>query len=341
MRKKRGIAIGMALVILLGLAILFCNQLNRLRTLASLRKVDDYPLYVMTFYGDYGFKDFLQEGIQTGNRSYKQEIRACWACTCFSALNKDGDLIFGRNFDWINRPSLILFTDPPDGYASVSMVDISYLGYGAEEPSWENRTALLDAPYLPFDGMNEAGLAIGMMAVPYADGGRDPQKVTISDLHAIRLMLDYAGDVDEAIASLQGYNIDFGGGPPIHYLISDSSGNSAAIEFLDGRMNVIRNTERWQVSTNFIISNERPQGADSSCWRYNTAYETLEQADGNISQEEAMELLQAVSQPGTYSTMWSMVYNMTTGDIQVAMGRKYDEVKGFELEMITDRRESQ
>ena len=37
-------------------------------------------------------------------------------------------MLLGRNFDWYEHPALILFTDPPDGYASVSMVDISYLG---------------------------------------------------------------------------------------------------------------------------------------------------------------------------------------------------------------------
>ena len=37
----------------------------------------------------------------------------------------------GRNFDWGLHSALVLFTDPPvpGAYASVSMVDISYLGY--------------------------------------------------------------------------------------------------------------------------------------------------------------------------------------------------------------------
>jgi hypothetical protein len=59
------------------------------------------------------------------------------------------------------------------------MVDISYLGYGVEEPSGAEREGLLDAPYFPFDGLNEHGLAIGIMAVSDADGGEDPDKVTI------------------------------------------------------------------------------------------------------------------------------------------------------------------
>jgi len=32
------------------------------RTLSTLRQVDDYPLYVLRYYGDYGFDDYLRDG---------------------------------------------------------------------------------------------------------------------------------------------------------------------------------------------------------------------------------------------------------------------------------------
>jgi hypothetical protein len=327
------------LVVVVALAVPFHDRLNRFRSLTTLRKVDDYPLYVMTYHGDYGFDDFLERAARAGSRSDPggQGITGGWACTTFAALSTEGNAILGRNFDWHNRPSLLLFTGPPDSYASVSMVDIAYLGFGVEEPSWVDRLALLDAPYLPFDGMNEVGLAVGMMAVPRAESSKDPKKATISSLHAIRLMLDYAQDVNEAISLLDDYNIDFGGGPPVHYLIADSSGDSAVVEFLDGEMNVVRNDELWQVSTNFVISTERPEGANSPCWRYDAVYETLEQAGGRISQEEAMALLEDVSQSGGSHTMWSVVYGMTAGDIQVVVGGKYAEVYEFKLGMIPGR----
>lgn len=337
MSRKWVIIASVALVVLVGLTILFHDRVNAFRTLASLKKVDDYPLYTMTYYGDYGFKDFLRVGIRPASalRSYDRQSVPSWACTCFAALNEEGDAILGRNFDWYNRPALMLLADPPDGYASVSMVDISYFGFGTEEPTWLNRTALLGAPYLPFDGMNEAGLAVGMMAVSYAKASDDPDKVTIGSLHAIRLILDYAADVDEAISLLRGYNIDFSGGPPLHYLVADSSGNSAIVEFLEGEMMVIRSEKPWQVSTNFIVSEERPEGASSPCGRYNAAYEALEQANGNTSPEEAMAILENTSQSGTSHTMWSIVYDMTSGGTRVVMGRKYDEVRDSELEMMT------
>jgi len=330
MRSKRAIAGSVVAVLLLVLALVLPAQLNEWRTLASLRKVDDYPLYVMRYYGDYGLGELMRAGVQisTGRQSPYQEMAHSWACTCFASSKEEGKALFGRNFDWYTHPALLLFTDPPGGYAAVSMVDISYLGFGREEPSLGTRRRLLYAPHMPFDGMNERGLVVGMMAVPYADAGRDPQKVTIDSLQAIRLMLDYAQDVDEALSVLQGYNIDFAGGPPLHYLIADVTGDSAVVEFVDGQVNVLRNDEPWQVATNFVISEAMPEGAGSECWRYNTAYEVLQGTDGSLSIERTMALPKTVSQS---NTIWSIVYSMSTGDVQVTMKRKYDQVHTFKL----------
>ena len=73
---------------------------------------------------------------------------------------------------------MLLFTDPPDGFASVSMVDIAYLvGTPTDINSLHHRLPedlrdLLNSPHLPFDGMNEHGLVVGMAAV---SGGAAPQ----------------------------------------------------------------------------------------------------------------------------------------------------------------------
>ena len=260
-----------------------------------------------------------------------------WACTTFAALNPNGDALLGRNFDWHNRPSLLLFTDPPDGYASASMVDISYLGFGSGVPDEAQLENLLEAPYWPFDGMNEAGLAVGMMAVPHAEGGSDPQKATLDSLLVIRLLLDYAANVDEAIALLEEVNVDFGGGPPLHYLIADSSGQAAVIEFIDGEMVLLRNEEPWQVSTNVVISEVPEDERIAAGHRYQVVTEALERTEGLVGRAEAMTLLSEVANNGSsYPTMWSVVYNMSTGGIQVVVGRQYDTAYEFRLDILAE-----
>jgi hypothetical protein len=328
---KRSILIAAVIVVVLTAALIVLFH-SPLRSLLTFRQVDDYPLYVMHLYEDYHFDDWLKTGTQA--EAYRPLVplptAECWACTCFSAFGRSGQAILARNFDWYNHPTLLLFTHPPHGYDSVSMVDISYLGFGADQPSWSDRQRLLDAPYLPFDGMNERGLAVGMMAVPDAQAGNDARKVTIDSLAAIRLLLDKAQSVDEALSFLEAYNVDWGSGPPLHYLIADSSGNSAVVEFVDGEMKVLRSEKPWQVATNFVLSGHSPQSAVSQCNRYATASRTLEQAQGQLSQQEAMALLQDVSQP---STIWSVVYDMETGQIAVTMGGDYAQVHHFKLSM--------
>jgi hypothetical protein len=317
------------LAVIAALAVLVGRPL---RSLLTLRQADDYPLYVMHLYGSYGFDEFLKEGVRAEYALPHSETAYAgpWGCTVFAALHPGGDLLLGRNFDWFNRPTLLLFTYPPDGYASASLVDISYLGFSTDKPSWSERARLLDAPYLPFDGMNEHGLAVGMMAVPSAQPDHNPQRVTIDSLLVMRLFLDKARSVDEAINLLQQYNIDFEEGPPLHYLVADRSGNSAVLEFIDGETKVLRNEQSWQVATNFLLSGFSPDGAKSQCPRYARVYDTLKQAEGRLSQQAALDLLQDVSQD---ITMWSVVYNLSSGEISVAMGRAYSRVHAFKLPM--------
>jgi choloylglycine hydrolase len=291
---------------------------NRIKSIRSLKKLDDFPLYTMHFYGDYDLPKYapkvsLSQGLQ---------------CTCFATKTEQGSQILGRNFDWSNHPALLLFTDPPSRYASVSMVDISYLGYSKNDDPKKNPGGLFRSPLLPFDGMNEQGLAVGMMALPAAEAPDDPKKQTVSSLLIIRLMLDYTKNVDEAVAILKNFNIDFQGGPPLHYFITDRSGRSVVVEFVSRKISVIRNTHPWQVATNFIITGLSPEDSRASCWRYKKVWETLENQVVMPSPLNALSLLKDVSQG---NTIWSVVYDTSSLDFLVVMGKKYDLVHEFNL----------
>jgi hypothetical protein len=331
------IAIGCA-SLLLFLSIAFLLYGNLIRSLLTFRQVGHENLYSMTYYGGYGFGDYLKKGMNPNQSDlFIKQREGSWACTVFSARNPMGNPLLGRNFDYYHCSALLLFTAPPDGYHSVSLVDMSYLGYDLPNYiplSYIDRLKLLEAPRFPFDGMNECGLGIGMMTIGSSEGGMEPQKITINQIDAIRLVLDYAKDVEEALDLLRKYNIIFIS-VPIHYLIADAKGNSVVVEFLKGKMEVLRRPEPWQVATNFQIINP-PEGVAQDN-RYITAAETLQKSQGVISEDDAMKLLR--SELCQTTTMWSVVYNLTTGDIQVAMGLMSDpehtsQVRNFKLEMM-------
>ncbi|MGW5672188.1 carcinine hydrolase/isopenicillin-N N-acyltransferase family protein [Micromonospora sp. NPDC003776] len=285
------------------------------RTLASLRKVDDLPLYEMTYVGDY---DPTVGVAGTPGASP-------FGCSLFAALGDRNRPLFARNFDWDPNPALVLRTDPPDGYASISLVDISYLGVGAD-PAGDRR--LLDAPLLPFDGMNERGLAVGLAADDGASARPVPGRPTVGSVRILRLVLDNAATVDEAVAVFERYNLDFDGGPPLHYLLADAGGASAVVEFVDGVLRVDRRRGPWQALTNVpaVGVAESQLRRDH---RYGVLAEALDATGGVLDAPAALRLLGAVRQG---HTRWSVVYGLRTGEVRLVPATGGGE-RGYRLPM--------
>jgi hypothetical protein len=301
-------------------------------TLGSLQKVDDYPLYTMRYYGPY---TQTAASLEVAEEATRRPAYRGWACSLFAALGDGRRRVYGRNFDWRYSPALLLFTDPPDGYASVSMVDLAYLVDPADilrltDLALEDRKALLDAPFWPFDGMNEHGLVIGMAAVPESEMPHKTGRETIDSLGIIREMLDHARDASQAVTILGQYSITWDGGPPLHYLIADASGQSMLVEFYNGEMVLIPSPGRapWHVATNHLRA---PLDDDSSsgCWRYETIHSRLAAAGGSMTIGDAADLLADVAQE---NTQWSVVYDLSRRSVHVAMGRAYQALHTFHLE---------
>ncbi len=293
----------------------------------TITQIDAYPLFRYTYSADYQFDDYLETGDIPDYTALTRNANN-YGCTCFSAYG-GGNRLLGRNYDWPEQSTyFIVFTDPVDGYASVSTVDMYFFDYDqSKSPGYSgNQDILRIIPYYPFDGMNEKGVAVGMNALSEGLGPYDAGKVTIGELQLIRLVLDYAASTREAISLVREYNIRMED-PPVHYLIADSSGHSAIIEFVDGQMIVMENEDPWQVTTNFIISDwQNPM--DAPCWRYQNACTVLGSTGGSQSENGALSLLEAVSVP---STRWSVLFNLKTGQVQMAMGRAYQNLHFFTL----------
>jgi hypothetical protein len=255
-----------------------------------------------------------------------------WACSLFAALGDLDAPVFGRNFDWSYSPALVLFTYPRDGYASASIVDLGYFIDTSDldrldELPLKDRRTLLTMWRHPFDGMNEHGLVVGMAAVPASQVPRSSELPTIGSLGIIREILDHARNVDEALATVNGFNVDMEGGPPIHYLIADPSGRSVLVEFYGDEMIVIPNDGPWHAATNFYRA-AVPVGASSPCRRYDILVDRLGDRSGRLAAAEAMSLLSEVAQP---NTQWSVIYGMRSGEVRVALGRHYERVHTLHL----------
>jgi hypothetical protein len=295
--------------------------------LGSLEKVSDYPLYTLTYnlaYSGFPGAPTPQPAPADGGE---------WACSLFAALGQAEGFQFGRNFDWHFSPALLLYYDPPQGYASVSMVDIAYLDFDAQtvrrlnELPLAERAPLLDAPGMPFDGMNEHGLAIGMAAVPEGDMEPDSARPTIGSLGIIRLVLDNARTAAEALAIFERYNIAMSDGPPLHYLVADRAGAALLVEFYEAKMVVTPAKNSYHLATNFLVA-AAPETPAGQCWRYDRLTERLAEQGGALDPEESMTLLAEVSQE---NTQWSVVYGLHSGEVRVVMGRQDERPLTFSL----------
>ncbi len=139
LRKKIPLYI-LAIVILLtaGVGFLFRSEI---KTVNSIEKVDDYGVYTMEYAGDYGFDEFLEVGASNDEELIAFVARKLLkglpititgpklSCTTFNAVTPRGEFIFGRNFDMDYSPAVLIHTKPDNGYESISMVNLAFLGY--------------------------------------------------------------------------------------------------------------------------------------------------------------------------------------------------------------------
>lgn len=296
------------------------------QTLESFRKINDHPLFEMRFIGDYA------ADTPRDVSAIPQVESAGWACSIFVSYGKDGSAIYGRNFDWQHNPALVLHTNPTDAYATISMVDISYLGFERQDEKFrtvEGREALLSAPMLPFDGMNEHGLTVGMAAVGDTEIPNDPSRPNVGSLQIIRLMLDRAKTTEEAIALFNEFNVLKSGGPNIHYLIADVNENSAVIELKDGKTNIIRGPGNWQSATNFYLTGQ-PKPLQQ-CRRFAQINRVMSDQKGSLSMDQTFGLLKNVSQR---NTQWSVVYDMANRSAVVTTDRNFNQRTKFRINTV-------
>ncbi len=309
----------------------------------SIEKLNEVSAYKIKYTGEYKFDEFLKKGVTDDLELYDfldsiglnphtniTSGNDIFGCTIFTVKNQKDEVLFGRNFDWYSHPCTLVYTSPKGAYSSVSMVDLYYIGISNIPFSGDdvnNNKHLLSVPYIPLDGVNECGVAIGVMSLPIAESASDTDKKTISSLGVVRLVLDYAANVDEAVSLISKYNIYFQKMVPIHYMISDSSGKSVIVEYVEGKMNVIKNDQPWQVSTNYVLSGYDNAGRGKD--RYNLAEKKLTDTHNTITKASAMDILQDVSQDG--STIWSIVYDLKKKDFDLCVNRKYNRVYSSSL----------
>ena len=343
MKKKKILKIillSLLVLIVLLIAILWFLFRHELKTLGSLDQKTP-GVFTMTYDGDYGFDEFLKIGAKSDKdiesfvtkrllHGLPININVTDAgCTAFVSKNEDGDVIFGRNFDFDYAPVMQVHTDPDDGYASVSTVNLSFAGFSKDNLpstgfSFKNFLTLA-APFLPFDGMNEKGVCMALLAVPEVQKKDDPGKVTLNTTTAIRLVLDKAATVDEAVNLLKQYNIYFSGDVNCHFLIADATGKSVIVEYYDGGLQTVEADTDYQIASNFIAYHDLKIGEGYTEFeRYDAVEKAITEHKNVMTMQQCEDLLNTigVTYNGENRLQWSVVYNLNQGTGRIWPYRK-------------------
>ena len=90
------------------------------------------------------------------------------------------------------------------------------------------------------DGMNEKGLCVAVLMIEDRPAfSQDTGKPDLTTTTAVRLLLDRAASVEEAVELLSGYDLHASAGMMVHFSIADASGRSVAVEYIDNEMRVV------------------------------------------------------------------------------------------------------
>lgn len=303
---------------------------------------------VVKYSGDYKLDEFLKQGgastdaevmsflteyLFSGESGLKY-FGDVFGCSTISVKNPDGKYMFGRNFDWNKCEALVVGSEPEQGYASVSTVNMDFIaaGAGMDLGQFSDRMKTVAALYAPLDGMNEKGFCVSVnMIQDSATIKQNTNKPDITTTTAVRLLLDQAADVDEALNLLKQYDLHASMGMMVHFALADASGHSVVVEYIENEMVIIDTP----VVTNFYLASGEKYGigTEQSHTRYEILTELLEKKD-TMEMQDVRDALDSVSKDnfGEYeSTEWSIVYDQDSGMVQYYHRENYEKVYSFQV----------
>ncbi len=327
------------------------ENVNRISLTSEIAELED-GFSAVRYDGNYGFDEFLAGGGASSDGEVVEYLAnnllsdlnlgdllgGIFGCSTIAVQSPEGNALFGRNFDWENCEAMVVEAHPENGYASLSTVNMDFItqnaGGGMVGMALNlDEVKTLAALYAPLDGMNEAGLAVSVnMIQDSAVIEQNTDKPDITTTTAIRLLLDKAGNVDEALELLGQYDLHGSMGMMIHFAIVDSTGRSVAVEYVDNEM-IVTETP---VLTNFYLAEGEKQGigTEQSHERYDILLNQLEETP-QMGMEDVRDALDSVSKDnfGEFeSTEWSIVMNLSAGEARYYHRENYSRNYTFRLE---------
>ena len=284
------------------------------------------------------------------------------ACTTFM-LDNNGQPVYGKNSDWMEHiPGYVIINKR--GVAKTSVV---LLEPAAIPISWTSKfgsvTFNIFSRERPQEGINEAGLFITILGAEGVANDEYPQpdsRQPMGDIQLTQYHLDNFSTVDEVIASFQSIRpakhaedspIPF----PGQWLVGDSRGKCATIEFLDGKLvchtgwtlpvRVLSNSTygpslayfRWFRFLNIFFPIPLPEDSGPALNRFVIAGDMVKKYRPKRSGpavDYAFQILQDVEMNPAHDTaLWSAVYDSANKQIHFRSWNN-DQIRSIDLSAL-------
>lgn len=234
-------------------------------------------------------------------------------CTTF-LINSNGELVFGRNYDWVTNAGTVNTNLRGLFKTSAKMKD-------GKTISWVSRYGSITfnqyGKEFPTGGMNEKGLVVELMWLTETVYPKEDKRAALEELQWVQYQLDNCQTIDEVIATDSLLRVS-ANSVPLHFLIADANDNAATIEYLNGRFTVHKSSSlEIPVLTNSTYESSKASyragnNSNNSLKRFAMACSMVTQFKTNSSKKPAVdyafETLGKVSQ-GDF-TKWSIVYDI-------------------------------
>ena len=258
-----------------------------------------------------------------------------YCCSTFS-LNDGDRVLSGRNMDFHVDGGLILLN--PSGVTKVGFptkIDMS----GFKPVKWTSRypslTFSLFAREFPSSGINDQGLVVNEMTLRESVYPAEDGRPALVPLQWIQYQLDNCATIEEVLATDEVVRVsgwEAGDNRGHHFLVSDKSGKSVTIEFVNGKRIVHQGqslsypaltNSTYQESDNYLSKHER-FGGDQPL---QLGPESKDRFVGLADKLQRYELVKNEVDAVNYafeslayvaagkSTVWSIVYDATNQQV--------------------------
>ncbi len=165
------------------------------------------------------------------------------SCSTFT-LQKKAHVVYGRNLDWYTDSGLICIN--PRHVAKKALI-LQMKPRETNPAEWTSELGSVTfnslAKEFPTGGMNEAGLVVDVMWLDQTQYPKADSRPELGVFQWTQYLLDTCRTIEDVLATVSKVRISEDGFPPQHFLICDRTGNTAVIEFIQGKVVVCTGAE--------------------------------------------------------------------------------------------------